>query len=273
MAAWCWRAMARSTAWRSASNSRHHPAVVCGSPSGCACGSAVWLGLSASLEFGPGFPGGFPGAVGVGGPLLVSGVADFEPLPFGGQLPGEGLGAGRAGFVVLRLGVCGLLQGVGFGLRGEAQCPAYVGRGAGLGAFPGEDSCFQLAAVQAADDVGFVADLQRSKYCITHVLEFGVAAVRLEGDGLIGVGDPGGFPVGGGQACAAGVFLAQRGGRAGGQDAELAGQPRLGAGGHPFAERADPVVEPGGELAGDGGGAGGCPLRPGDVVPGQLRQA
>ena len=31
MAAWCCRAMARSAAWRSTSNSRHHPAVVRGS--------------------------------------------------------------------------------------------------------------------------------------------------------------------------------------------------------------------------------------------------
>ena len=91
-----------------------------------------------------------------------------------------------------------------------------------MGAFPGEDLGFQLTAVQAAQDLGFVADLKRSKYCITHVLEFGVAAVRLEGDGLVRVGDPGGFPVGGGQARAAGVFLAQRGGRVGDDHAELA---------------------------------------------------
>src|SRR5207248_48564 len=79
--------------------------------------------------------------------------------------------------------------------------------------------------------------------------------------------DPGGFAVGGGGAGAAGVFLAQRGGRAGGQDAELAGQPGLGAGGQAFAEGAGPVVEGGGELAGKRRGAGGCVLRPRDVVP------
>ena len=95
----------------------------------------VGLGVPAALEFGAGFPGCFPGGVGVGGPLLVSGVADFEPLPFGDQLRGEGTGAGRTGFVVLGLGVRGLLQGVGFDLRGEAQWPAYVRRGGGLGAF------------------------------------------------------------------------------------------------------------------------------------------
>ena len=53
----------------------------------------------------------------------------------------------------------------------------------------------------------------------------------------------------------------------------MAGEPRLGAGGQLVAERAGPVVEPGGELVGDGGGAGGGALGPGDVVPGKLRQA
>ena len=140
---------------------------------------AVGLSLSPPLEFGSGFVGGFPGGVGAGGPLLVSGVAGFEPLVFGGQLRGEGLGAGGAGFVVVRLGVCGLLQGVGFGVRSEPQCPAHVRRGGGLGAFTGEDPRFQLAAAQAADNSCFVADLQRSKYCLTQGLELGVAAVQL----------------------------------------------------------------------------------------------
>ena len=96
--------------------------------------------------------------------------------------------------------------------------------------------------------------------------------MRLEGDGLVGVGDPGGFPVGGGQACAAGVFLAQRGGRAGGQNAELVGQPGLGAGGQLLAEGAGPVIQGGGELTGDRERPGGCAPRPGDVVPGQPRE-
>ena len=67
----------------------------------------IGLGVSATLEFGSGFPGGFPGAVGADGPLLVAGAVGFELLPFGGQLRGEGLGAGRAGLVMLRLGVGG----------------------------------------------------------------------------------------------------------------------------------------------------------------------
>ena len=191
--------------------------------------------------------------MGVGGPLLVPGVAGFEALAFGGQLCGEGCGAGRGGVVVLGLGVGGLLVGVGFGLGGEPQLAADVGRGDGTGAFALEGSRFELAAVQAADDVGFVADLQGGEDGLAHGFEFGVAAVRLKGDGLVGVGDPGGFPVGGGDAGAAGVFLAQCGGRAGGEDAELAGEPGLWAGGQAFAEGAGPVVEGGGELVGDRG--------------------
>ena len=57
----------------------------------------------------------------------------------------------------------------------------------------------------------------------------------------------------------------------------MAGQPGFGAGGHAFAEGAGPVVERGGELVGDRRGAGGCALRPRDVVPqvgqGELLQA
>ena len=81
--------------------------------------------------------------------------------------------------VVLGLGVGGLLEGVGFGLRGEPQLAADVGRGGGAGALAVEDSCFELAAVQAADDVGFVADLQGGEDGLAHGFEFGVAAVRL----------------------------------------------------------------------------------------------
>jgi hypothetical protein len=43
-----------------------------------------------------------------------------------------------------------------------------------------------------------------------------------------------------------GVFLPQRGGRTGGQHAEVLEQPWLGLGDHAFAEFPDPVVEPGG---------------------------
>ena len=78
-------------------------------------------GMPAALEFGPCLAGGGPAVAGAGGPRLVPGAAGFEPLPFGGQLCGESLGARYAGFVSLDLGVCGLLQSVGFGLRGEAQ--------------------------------------------------------------------------------------------------------------------------------------------------------
>jgi hypothetical protein len=95
--------------------------------------------------------------------------------------------------------------------------------------------------------------------------------VRLEEDGLAGVGDPGGFPVGGGDADPAGIFRAQCGGRARGQDAEVAGQPGLRAGGQAFAEGAGPVVEGGGGLMGDWWGTGGRTLGLGRVAP-QVRQ-
>lgn len=101
---------------------------------------AVGLGLAAPPEFGSGFPGGFPGGVGVCGPLLVPGITGLEPLPFGGQPPGEGFSAGRAGFVMRYFGGRGLLERVGFGLCGKAQCPGNVRRSAGLGTFAREDS-------------------------------------------------------------------------------------------------------------------------------------
>ena len=80
---------------------------------------------------------------------------------------------------------------------------------------------------------------------MAEVVEFGVAAVRFGRDGLAGVGNAGGFPVGRG---APGVVLAQQRRGVRGQDAEPPGQPRLGTGGQLFAERASPVVQPGGQL-------------------------
>ena len=98
------------------------------------------------------------------------------------------------------------------------------------------------------------------------MVEFGVAAVRFGCDGLAGVGDPGGFPVGGGGRGPPGVVLAQQRRGVRGQDAELLGQPRLGAGGQPFAERAGPVIQPGGQLVRHGWRVRRCPLGPGHVV-------
>jgi hypothetical protein len=80
---------------------------------------AVRLGVPPALQFGCCFPGCISGSAGICGPLLVSGVADFEALAFGGQLSGEGGGAGRTGVVVLGMSASGLPVGVGFGLRGE----------------------------------------------------------------------------------------------------------------------------------------------------------
>jgi hypothetical protein len=181
----------------------------------------VWLGVPSSLQFGCGVPGRIPGGVGTGGPLLVPGVGGFEAVAFGGQLGGEDGSAGRSSVVVPGLGVGGLPVGVGFSLGGKPELAADVGRGGGAGALALEDACFEFAVVQAADDVGFVADLQGGEDGPAHRFEFGVAAVRLEGGRLVGIGDPGGFAVGGGQSCAAGVFGAQGGGRAGGQNAEV----------------------------------------------------
>ena len=150
----------------------------------------------APLQFGPGFPGCFPPAAGAGGPFLVAGVRGFELLALGGQVPGERRRVRRSGRVVPDLGVGGLLPGVGFGLGGEPQFPGHVRRGAGQGAVPVEDPGLQLALAHAADDLGFVAYFQGADRGSAQVVQFGVAAVRFGCDGLAGVGDPGGFPVG-----------------------------------------------------------------------------
>ena len=138
-------------------------------------GLGLWfflqLGVPAALEFGLSFSSRFPGVAGAGQPRLVPGVTGFEARPLSGQLRSEGLGAGLTGFVLLDFGVCGLLQGVGVGLCGKPHGAAHVRRSAGLGTFPGEDPGFQLAAVHAAQDSGFVAYLHGSKYCITHGFE------------------------------------------------------------------------------------------------------
>ena len=110
-------------------------------------GFAVWPGVSASLQFGGGFPGCIPGGAGVGGPSLVAGVIGLEALAFGGQVCGEGGSAHRAGVIAPGVGIGGLLQHVGFGLRSESQLAADVRRGGGAGALTLECSRFELAAV------------------------------------------------------------------------------------------------------------------------------
>ena len=180
---------------------------------------------------------------------------------------GKSCGIGCGGVVVPGAGVGRLLPGIGFGLGGEPQPRADVRRSGGAGALTVEGSCFKLAAVQATEDVGFVADLQRDEDGLAHGFELRVAAVRHGCDGLSGVGDPGGFAVGGGGAGAAGVFLAKCGGRAGGEDAEVASQPRLGTGSQVFAEGTGPVIEGRGELMGERRGGGGGALRPGRAMP------
>jgi hypothetical protein len=111
--------------------------------------------------------------------MLVPGVAGFEALAFSGQLRGEGAGTGGGGVVVPGSGVGGLLVSVGFGLGGNPELAADVGRGDRLGTLAMEGSCFEFAAVQAAENVGFVADFQGGEDGFAHGFEFGVAAVRL----------------------------------------------------------------------------------------------
>jgi hypothetical protein len=147
--------------------------------------SAVWLSVLASSQFGCGFFCCMPSGAGVGGPLVVAGVGGFEAVAFGGQMRGEGGGAGRADGVVPGLGVGALLVGVGFGVDGKAELAADVGWGGGAGALALKGSRLEYATVQAAEDVGFVADLQGGEDGCAHGFQFRVAAVRLGGDGLV----------------------------------------------------------------------------------------
>jgi hypothetical protein len=57
-------------------------------------------------------------------------------------------------------GVGGLLPGVGFGLGGETELTGDIGWGDDLRPFRFEDAGFELTVAHAADDGGFVADLQ-----------------------------------------------------------------------------------------------------------------
>jgi len=41
----------------------------------------LWLGVPAALEFGSGLAGGGPDVAAVGGPRLVPGAGDLEPVP------------------------------------------------------------------------------------------------------------------------------------------------------------------------------------------------
>jgi hypothetical protein len=104
------------------------------------------------------------------------------------------------------------------------------------------------------------------------VFEFGAAAVREKGDGLLGVGDPGGFPVGRGGCGPAGVFRAQGWGCSGGQNAEVLGEPGFRAGGQPVPEGPRPLVEPGSQHVGNRWGAVWGALGPGDLVTRQVGQ-
>src|SRR5262249_35289660 len=137
-------------------------------------------------------------------------------------LCGEGGSADRGGVVVLGLGADGLPVGVSFGLRGEPKLATDVWRGGGAGAVGFGGAWLGVSPGQVAGKGDPVADLRGRKRWLTSVVGLRVAAVRHEGDSLVGGGDPSSLPVGGGDTSAAGVFLAQCGGRTRGKDAELA---------------------------------------------------
>jgi len=162
----------------------------------------------AALQLGPGLSGCFPSGAGAGGPFLITGVRGFHVLALGRHVAGKGFRIGRSGRVVLDIGVGGLMPGVSLGLRSKTQFPRHVGRGAGKSAFPVEDPGLQLALGHEADGLRLVAYFQGPDRGLAQVFEFGIAAVRFGCDGLAGVGDPGGFAVGGGGRGPPGVFLA-----------------------------------------------------------------
>jgi hypothetical protein len=227
------------------------------------------LGKSAAFQLGLGFGGRLPYAAGGSRPLLVAVVDGFELLAFGGNLAGERLRVRGLGVVVLGGGVGGLLPGVGFGLGGEPELAGHLRWGGDVGALGVQDAGFELAASQAAHEVGFVTDFQGTDGGLPHVFEFGAAPVRARRDDVLGVGDTGGFAVSRGGGSPPGVLLAQRWRRAGSQDAEVAGEPGFG---QLVAEGAGPCVEGSGEFVGDSGGSGGCALGPGQVVACELGQ-
>ena len=166
---------------------------------------------SAAFQLGLGFCGGFPDARGRGGPFLVAGVGGFELLAFGGDLAGERLrvrGLGWSCRVAASAACCQVSASAWAVSRSWAETSG--------GALAWARSASRTRASssplgQAADDVGLVADFQGADGGLPHVLEFGVAAVRAGCDGLLGVGDPGGFAVGRGGRGSPGVLLAQGG--------------------------------------------------------------
>ena len=219
---WVWRAMARSAAWRSASNSRHHPAVVRGL-SGWACrSSSGWA-----------CPRRWSSALALSAAALMSRVpaaqVSYRMLPASSRC--RSAASCRARVLALAAPVSSCCTSASADCRRASASACAVTRKVPLtssGALAWARSPARTWAsssprcrprrISASSRISSAVNT-----AITHVLEFGVAAVRLEGDGLVRVGDPGGFAVGGGQARAAGVFLAQRGGRVGDDHAELAG--------------------------------------------------
>lgn len=157
------------------------------------------LSFETSSVTGPGLAGRVFGGETLG---CLGGVAK-EPVKPGrpviraqravGLLPGSG--------TVVRL-----RNGLSLGLGVPLGWPGVARRDCGLVL---EDLGLELAVGHGAEDLGVVAQFQGADRGLAQVVEFGVAAVRLGGDGLAGVGDADGFPVGGGRGTP-GVVLAQQ---------------------------------------------------------------
>lgn len=195
------------------------------------------------------------GAGGVLGPRLALGVLG-DTADYRGGMGEKLVDTGR---LVVRGGsAVRLLGGRGVVLRGALGGP---------GAFGLEGAGFELAVGHAVDDVGFVTYLQGADRGQTDVFEFGLAAVREERDGLLRVGDPAASRY----AAATAARRAYSSRRA--ADASGAMTPRClasqgsGLAATLLAEGPGPLVEPGGQLVGDGWGAVWCPLGPGHLVP------
>jgi len=110
--------------------------------------------------------------------LLVSGVTDLEALAFGGQLGGEGGGTGRAGVIAPGMGIGDCCSASAWACAVSRSWLLTSGGAAARARCPWRARASRFALVKAAEDVGFVADLKRTRYCLTHAFEFRVASMR-----------------------------------------------------------------------------------------------
>ena len=173
---------------------------------------------------------------------LVSGVAGFEPFPFGGHFRARawrwtrrsgrvGLGRRRTWRVrrlrPARRAATGCMSG---GALAWARSPSRIRASS--------PPRFRPRMMSASSPYFQGADRGGRRFRV-----LGRYQVRAGGYGPLRVGDPGGFPVGGGGA-ARRASSSRNAGGVGRQDAELPGQPRLRAVASQFAERASRLVSP-----------------------------